>query len=117
MHRVMQRGGEAAALELVEGGAESMAPVAPSGWPRAIAPPLTLTRSGSIRAARMVWSGHAGEGLVDLPQVDVGGGHAGLLQALCGGRRGAVSMITGSAPTVAMAAHAGAGLQAVCLRT
>jgi hypothetical protein len=27
----------------------SRAPVAPTGWPRAIAPPLTLTRSGSGR--------------------------------------------------------------------
>ena len=37
----------------------SMAPVAPIGWPSAIAPPLTLTRSGSRPRSRIVFSGTA----------------------------------------------------------
>ena len=64
-----------------------MAPVAPSGWPSAIAPPFTLTRSGSMSRRRIVLQGDGGERLVDLPEVDVARRHAGLLQRALGGRR------------------------------
>ena len=37
----------------------SMAPVAPIGWPSAIAPPFTFTRSGSSSRSRIVLSGTA----------------------------------------------------------
>ena len=44
-----------------------------SGWPSATAPPLTLTRSRSSSSAVGRGEHDAREGLVDLPQVDVGG--------------------------------------------
>ena len=47
------------------------APEAPIGWPRATAPPLTLTLSSSMPSIRIELQRHRGEGLVDLPQVDV----------------------------------------------
>ena len=64
-----------------------MPPVAPSGWPSAIAPPLTFTfvRVHAEVAHRL--QRDRGEGLVDLDEVDVGDRHAGLLQAALGGRR------------------------------
>src|SRR5690606_17807126 len=37
----------------------SMAPVAPMGWPSAMAPPFTFTRSGSRPRSRMVFMGTA----------------------------------------------------------
>ena len=47
------------------------APLAPSGWPMAMAPPRTLTFSGSAFSSLMTASAWDGEGLVDLDQVDV----------------------------------------------
>ena len=53
-----------------------MAPVAPSGWPIAIAPPLTLTLFG-VEVERLAKAQHdRGESLVDLEQVDVVDRHA-----------------------------------------
>ena len=49
----------------------SLAPVAPRGWPRAIAPPLGLTR-GEVRAGLpLPGEDDRGERLVDLDQVDL----------------------------------------------
>ena len=47
------------------------APLAPIGWPRATAPPLTLTLSGIDAEAPGGDDGDAGERLVDLDQIDV----------------------------------------------
>ena len=61
-----------------------MAPVAPSGWPIAIAPPLTLTLCG-IEIERLQIAQHdRGERLVDLDQVDVLELHLGPLEHLLG---------------------------------
>ena len=49
----------------------SRAPEQPSGWPRAIAPPLTLTRSMSGWSSLLPGQHDRGERLVDLDQVDV----------------------------------------------
>ena len=54
----------------------SRAPVLPTGWPRAIAPPLTLTRSGSGSVHGQPGQHHRRERLVDLEQVDVADRHA-----------------------------------------
>ncbi len=55
-------------------------PDIPTGWPSAIAPPLTLTTS--LADAEVVGRGDAdrGERLVDLEEVDVGDAESGLLQ-------------------------------------
>ena len=69
----------------------SIAPVAPSGWPSAIAPPLTFTFAGSIAEVAHRLERDGGEGLVDLPQVDVRTPHARLASSalrLAGRRRG-----------------------------
>ena len=55
------------------------APVAPSGWPSAIAPPLTFTRSRSAPVSCCQARTHRGERLVDLDQVDVVQGEPGAL--------------------------------------
>ena len=51
--------------------ASTRAPLAPIGWPSAVAPPWTLTHV--VREAEVAHRDHrdAGEGLVDLEQVDV----------------------------------------------
>ena len=54
----------------------------PSGWPSAIAPPLTLTRSGSMPSSRTTASALRRERLVQLDQVDVGDRDAGALEQL-----------------------------------
>ena len=46
------------------------APLAPIGWPRAIAPPLTLTLSQSKPSCAAVGQGLRGERLVDLDEVE-----------------------------------------------
>ena len=61
-----------------------MAPVAPSGWPMAMAPPLTLILSMRDVERLHVAQHHRGERLVELEQVDVVERHAGLLQHLLG---------------------------------
>ena len=74
----------------------SRAPVAPSGWPSAMAPPLTLTLA-EVGAGLLLPGQHdRGEGLVDLDQVDVVERHArssGSAYAVAG--IGAVSIKTG----------------------
>ena len=54
----------------------------PIGWPSAIAPPLTLTLSGSTPSSSRGLDADRGERLVDLDQVEVGDGQAGLLERL-----------------------------------
>ncbi len=56
------------------------APVAPIGWPSAIAPPLTLTRAGSSEQVPSARDDLGREGLVELDQVDVGEREARLLE-------------------------------------
>ena len=46
-------------------------PVAPMGWPRAMAPPLTLIFSGSKRELAVAGQDLGREGLVDLHEVEV----------------------------------------------
>ena len=82
----------------------SMAPVAPMGWPRAIAPPLTFTRSGSSFRSRIALSGtDAKASLISHRSMS-----ATSIRALARHRSaagpGAVSMITGSEPTAAVPA-------------
>ena len=62
-----------------------MAPVPPSGWPRAMAPPLGLTVSGSGLSSSLPREHHRGEGLVDLGDVDVGHRQAGAGEQVLGG--------------------------------
>ena len=50
----------------------SFAPVQPSGWPSAMAPPLTFSRSGSIGQLAQAGEHLRGERLVELDQVDSG---------------------------------------------
>ena len=58
-----------------------MAPVQPSGWPRAMAPPLTLMISGSSPNCSDHRQGLGGESLVQLDQADVALLQAGHLQS------------------------------------
>ena len=62
------------------------APLAPIGWPSAVAPPLTLIFSCGMPRSRIGDHGDAGERLVDLEQVDVVDAPAGLLEHLAGSR-------------------------------
>ena len=81
----------------------SIAPVAPIGWPSAIAPPLTLHLSQSAPVSLQELEHDGGERLVDLDQVDVVDRHAGLLRGNASAAGpGAVSMITGSVPATAV---------------
>ncbi len=80
-----------------------MPPVAPSGWPIAIAPPLTFTFSRSRSRSRTKPQDHRRERLVDLDEIEVARREAGLLERLARGGRGPVSMIVGSAPETAVA--------------
>ena len=61
--------------------------MAPSGWPSAMAPPLTLTRLVRHVQVAQELQHDRGEGLVHLEQVDVVDGQAGLGQRLAGRRR------------------------------
>ena len=58
------------------------APEAPIGWPRAIAPPFTLTLSASQAQLAVDADRLGGEGLVGLDQVEIRRRPAGLLEAL-----------------------------------
>ena len=60
----------------------SRAPVEPSGWPSAIAPPLTLTRSMSGLELALPGGDDRRERLVDLEQVDVVDRHPVALEEL-----------------------------------
>ena len=52
----------------------SRAPVAPTGWPSAIAPPLTFSFSSGIGAEALLHGEHLrGESFVDLNDIGVGG--------------------------------------------
>ena len=59
-----------------------MAPVAPSGWPIAMAPPLTLSFSSGMLMSFWNFSTTDGEGLVHLEQVDVVDRQAGPVERL-----------------------------------
>ena len=59
-------------------------PDMPTGWPSAIAPPLTLTLSSSRPSSRADGDADRGERLVELDQVEVGGRDALLLAGLRG---------------------------------
>jgi hypothetical protein len=50
------------------------APELPMGWPRAMAPPRTLTRVGVELEGAHAGEGLRGEGLVELDEIDVGDG-------------------------------------------
>ncbi len=66
----------------------SRAPDAPTGWPSATAPPLTLTRSAVDAEIARRLQGDRGERLVDLDHVHVRRGQAGALERdLRGARR------------------------------
>ena len=60
----------------------SLAPVQPSGWPSAIAPPLTFSRSGSIGSSLQAGEHLRGERLVQLDEVDLIERQPGQLQHL-----------------------------------
>ena len=62
------------------------APDMPTGWPSAIAPPLTLTLSSVEAELAGRRDADRGEGLVELDQVEVGGGDALLLAGLARSR-------------------------------
>ena len=65
------------------------APLAPIGWPSAMAPPFTLTLSQSHSSDLAVGDGLCGERLVHLHQVDVAQRHAAPAKdAVYGQRRG-----------------------------
>jgi hypothetical protein len=59
-----------------------LGPVQPRGWPSATAPPLTLTFCGIEPRLLDHGQGLAGEGLVQLDEVDVGQREARQLQRL-----------------------------------
>ena len=65
----------------------SRVPVMPSGWPSAIAPPLTLTRSRSSPSSFSTDEILRRERLVDLDQIDVVQRQAGPLEHLARRRR------------------------------
>ena len=61
------------------------APVMPNGWPRAMAPPWTLSLSAGDAELPGRGDDLGGERLVDLDQVDVVDGHAGPAERLAAG--------------------------------
>ena len=84
MHSVTSRA-YAVALHRVQQPRGSTAPLAPIGWPCAMAPPSTFTTSG--QAEFMDHSQHdRGEGFIDLEPVHVADSPAGALQRLAHGR-------------------------------
>ena len=62
------------------------APLIPSGWPSAIAPPLTLTFAGSSPSSSMQTIDWLGERLVELDEVEVVDADPGPLERLAGRR-------------------------------
>ena len=93
-----------------------MPPVAPSGWPSAIAPPFTLTFAGSIAEVAHRLQRDGGERLVDLDRSMSDIVMPALARARCVAGVGPVSMMIGSVAAVAIATDARAGPQAVRLR-
>src|SRR6266478_2739979 len=57
------------------------APEAPIGWPRAMAPPFTLTLAGSQPRSLLTAQAWAGERFVGLDKVQIVDGPAGFLQS------------------------------------
>ena len=92
-----------------------IAPVAPSGWPIAIAPPLTLTLSCGDAEVLHEPHHHRRERLVHLEQVDVVDRQPGLASALRAAGAGPVSMMVGSAPQTRGRDDPSARRQAVAL--
>ena len=76
----------------------SIAPVAPIGWPSAIAPPLTFTRSGSRPRSRIVFSGTAANASLTSQRSTSPTFIPALARQRSAAGPGAVSMITGSEP-------------------
>ena len=74
------------------------APVMPNGWPRAMAPPLTLSLSQSDAEVLGRRDDLGGERLVDLDEVDVVDGHAGPASAWRLASIGPRPMISGLRP-------------------
>ena len=66
--------------------AASRTPLAPSGWPMAMAPPRGLSRSGSAWKARVPHQRDGGEGLVALDGVELLDLHPRSLEEAVGGR-------------------------------
>ncbi len=85
------------------------APVMPNGWPRAMAPPLTVELvEVDAELARTIGMHLGGEGLVELDEVDVADGHAGAASsAFFTAPIGATPMISGSLPADARCHDAG----------
>jgi uncharacterized protein len=96
------------AFEFVQGRGDQPAPVLPTGWPSAIAPPLTLTLSMSGSCSR-AHEARRGERLVDLEQVHVADGHAGLVEHLRRGLAGSVEVVVGVGADQRLGDDAGAG--------
>ena len=93
----------------------SRAPVAPTGCPRAIAPPLTLTLSSSGRTPQPRQR-HGRERLVDLEQVDVRERHAAGREYPLGRRDRAVKVVVGLRPDEALRDDPGPRPQPECPR-
>ena len=74
-----------------------MPPVAPRGWPMAIAPPLTLIFSHGTYELSLIQNGNCGKCLIDLKQVDLIDSQAGNIQYFPGGGHG-TGQHNGSAP-------------------
>ena len=91
----------------------SMPPVAPIGWPRAIAPPLTLTFSGSRSRSRIVFRGTAAKASLISHRSMSSTFMPARSRHFCDAGPGAVSMITGSAPATALITIRARGVQAV----
>ena len=72
----------AAALQLVEQRRRQLGAGAASGWPSAMAPPLTFSRSGSIGSSLQAGEHLRGERLVQLDEIDLVERQAGQLQRL-----------------------------------
>ena len=92
----------------------SSEPVAPIGWPSAMAPPLTLILLAVDVEVADELLRDDGEGLVDLEQVDVAQRHARLGEHLAGGRDGRVQHQRGVVADVRRRHDPGPRPQAVC---
>ena len=87
----------------------SRAPVAPTGWPSAMAPPLTLILSGGHVVHGRPRHHHAGERLVDLAQVEVADRHPGVVEQPGGGLHRPVEVVVRIGADQAGRDDAGAG--------
>ena len=79
------------------------APVAPSGWPSAIAPPSMLTLSSDEAEFAHAGDGLRGERLVEFDDVDLARPRCRRAPAPCGvAPTGPMPMISGAQPATAM---------------